>query len=143
MDTSTDASTPAAAAPPSGGISGSNEVMAKPTRRKFTAAYKLKILAEFAACARGQRGLMLRREGLYSSHLESWKRQRQQGELAALAPKKRGRKPGAANPLSAENARLTNQVARLEQRLHQAEAIIDVQKKLSDLLGLHPTAVQP
>lgn len=142
MDTQADTSIQKqASAHTSGGGSQDrgNEVVPKRARRSFTAAYKLRILVEYAACPRNERGLLLRREGLYSSHIECWRRQRQQGELAALTPSKRGRKPGTANPLRPEVLRLEGQVAQLEKRLRQAEAIIDVQKKLSALLGL-PTA---
>jgi transposase len=78
---------------------------------------------------------LLRREGLYSSHLTAWRRQREQGELNALAPKKRGRK-STANPLTEECQRLRKENARLSRRLEQAELIIDVQKKVSALLGI-------
>jgi transposase-like protein len=102
-------------------------------RRHFSAAYKLRILVEADACAqRGQIGALLRREGLYSSHLDKWRKQRAQGQLG---PQKRGRK---ADPQGAEIARLRQEVARLQGRLLQAETIIEVQKKLAGLLGLVP-----
>ena len=112
------------------------EVPAKPKRRQFTAEYKRSILDQAEACRdEGAIGALLRREGLYSSHLTAWRRQRDQGELTALGPKKRGRKP-TANPLAEENQRLRTQNARLSRRLEQAELIIDVQKKVSALLGI-------
>lgn len=79
---------------------------------------------------------MLRREGLYTSHLSAWRRQRERGELEGLSPKKRGRKGGPDKRLVEENRRLAREVARLEKRLAQAETIIDVQKKVSTLLGI-------
>lgn len=112
------------------------EVPAKPRRRQFTAEYKRSIVEQAEACRdEGAIGALLRREGLYSSHLTTWRRQREQGELQALAPKKRGRKP-TANPLADENQRLRAENARLSRRLQQAELIIDVQKKVSALLGI-------
>jgi transposase len=112
------------------------EVPASAKRRRFTAEYKRSILELAEACRdEGAIGALLRREGLYSSHLTTWRRQREQGELQALTPKKRGRKP-AANPLAEENQRLRAENARLSRRLEKAELIIDVQKKVSALLGI-------
>jgi len=112
------------------------EVPANPKRRQFTAEYKRSIMDQAEACRDGGAiGALLRREGLYSSHLTTWRRQREQGEREALAPKKRGRKP-TANPLAEENQRLRADNARLSRRLEQAELIIDVQKKVSALLGI-------
>ena len=112
------------------------EVPAKPKRRQFTAEYKRSIVEQAEACRdEGAIGALLRREGLYSSHLTTWRHQREQGELQALTPKKRGRKP-TANPLAQENQRLHAEVTRLSRRLQQAELIIDVQKKVSALLGI-------
>jgi transposase len=111
-----------------------SEVNAKPERRKFSAEYKRRILEEADACTEaGQIGALLRREGLYSSNLVHWRRQRTEGALKALSPKKRGPKP---DPLADENAALRRRVERLEAELKRAETIIEVQKKLSDLLGL-------
>jgi transposase len=112
------------------------EVSAKPARRRFTAEYKRRILKEADACGPGGIVALLRREGLYSSHLVSWRRQREQGEEAALSPHKRGRKTTPRNPFAAENARLQRENERLQKRLRQAETIIDVQKKLCEMLGL-------
>ncbi len=110
------------------------EVVPRAKRRSFTAAYKLRILEEVAKCNRpGQIGALLRREGLYSSHLTTWRRQRREGQLQGLGPKKRGRK---ADPQAAEIAALRKENERLRNRLEQAELIIDVQKKLSQALGL-------
>lgn len=110
------------------------EVTPKARRRTFSAEYKLRILDEAAACTRpGERGALLRREGLYSSHLTHWRRELREGALAGLKPKQRGRQ---ADPLAAENAALRRENARLQTKLERAETIIAVQKKLSDLLGL-------
>ena len=112
------------------------EVPAKPKRRQFTAEYKSSILDEVETCRdEGAIGAVLRREGLYSSHLTTWRRQREQGEREALTPKKRGRK-STANPLAEENQRLRTENIRLSRRLEKAELIIDVQKKVSALLGI-------
>jgi transposase-like protein len=113
------------------------EVTAKARRRRFTAEYKRRILREADALMEtGGVGEMLRREGLYSSHLTTWRRERERGELDGLAPKPRGRKADPDQALREENQRLARAVARLEQRLAQAEAIIDVQKKVASLLGI-------
>ena len=110
------------------------EVVPKAKRRRFSAEYKLRILEEVDACTEhGQIGAVLRREGLYSSHLSKWRTQRARGALQGLAPQKRGRKPDVQ---AAEIARLRRENQRLQQRLEQAETIIEVQKKLSTLLGL-------
>lgn len=113
----------------------STEIAVKPTRRKFTAEYKLKILQETDQCQPGDVGAVLRREGLFSSHLGAWRREREIGQLQGLAPRRRGRRP---NPLEAENERLRKQLARTEKRLEQAEIILDTQKKLCQLLGVNP-----
>lgn len=114
------------------------EVVVKPRRRQFTAEYKRRILQEVEACTDpGEVGALLRREGLYSSHLTTWRQQRQRGELQGLAPAKRGRK---ADPQAAELARLQRENAHLQTQLERAELIIDVQKKLSQLLGLPATS---
>jgi transposase len=100
------------------------EVPERPERRKFTAEYKIKILAEADACeTHGEIGALLRREGLYSSHLSRWRQRQRAGALGALKPKKRG-----PDDLERENERLSK-------KLTQAETIIDVQKKVSGLLG--------
>jgi len=112
------------------------EVVPRAKRRQFSAKYKLRILSEADQCTqRGEIGALLRREGLYSSHLTTWRRQRDRGQLAGLTPKKRGRKP---DPQAAELTRLQRENERLKARLEQAETIIEVQKKLSQMLGLAP-----
>ena len=111
------------------------EVVAKAQRRKFTAEYKLGIVEEADHVTDpGAIGALLRREGLYSSHLVEWRRLRDAGALGALS-KKRGRKP-TRNPLAEENGKLKAELARVNQKLQQAEIIIDVQKKVSALLGI-------
>jgi len=111
------------------------EVVPRAKRRQFTAKYKLRILEEADRCTeRGQIGELLRREGLYSSHLSKWRQQRARGQLQGLAPKKRGRK--SQDPSAAELAQLRRENERLRVQLEQAEIIIDVQKKLAKLLGL-------
>jgi len=113
------------------------EVPEKPVRRRFSAEYKLRILAEADGCMeQGQVGELLRREGLYSSLLSTWRRQRDEGILAGLAPKRRGRKAKPKNPLADENARLQRENDRLKEKLRQAELIIDVQKKVSEMLNI-------
>ena len=110
------------------------EVVPTAKRRKFTAGYKLHILDEADDCTEpGQIGALLRREGLYSSHLRTWRRQRERGIFEALGPKKRGRKNKDEEK---ELSSLRRENEQLQERLEQAEAIIDVQKKLSQLLGL-------
>ena len=106
------------------------EVVAKPTRRRFTAADKLRILKLADACtAMGSLGALLRAEGLYASNLTTWRRQRTEGGLLALTLQKRGRKESVRHPLQAENETLRKENTRLSTRLKQAELIIDVQKK--------------
>ena len=107
------------------------EVVVRARRRQFSAAYKLRILQEADGCQeRGQIGALLRREGLYSSHLSTWRKQRAVGELT---DKQRGRK---GDPAAAELKRLKRENERLRKELEKAELIIDVQKKLSQALGL-------
>jgi transposase len=113
------------------------EVSALPVRarrRQFTVAYTLRILHEADHCAIGQLGALLRREGLYSSHLSTWRQQRAAGTLAALAPQRRGR-PAIAHE-ARELARLREENARLTRKLAAAETVIDIQKKVATLLGL-------
>jgi len=109
----------------------------RPVRRRFTAEYKLQILDEVdRATESGQIGALLRREGLYSSHLANWRKLRSEGMLAGLEPKRRGPKTSPDAPLVAENERLQRDNRRLTAKLRQAETIIEVQKKLSELLGI-------
>jgi transposase len=112
------------------------EVVPQAKRRRFSAEYKLRILEEVDACSEpGQIGALLRREGLYSSHLTTWRRQRAQGQLAGLSPKRRGRKPSVDEALVKELDALKRENQHLQSRLQQAETIIEVQKKLSGVLG--------
>lgn len=125
------------------GMAGNNakrpdpEVSERAQRRTFTAAYKLRILAEAEACAsgRGELGALLRREGLYSSHLTTWRKQHEVGALQALAPKPRGRKRHR-DPVQEQLAQLQRENDRLQRQLEQAQTIIEVQKKISTLLEL-------
>ena len=112
------------------------EVESKAKRRRFSAAYKRRILDEADKGGPGAIAGLLRREGLYSSHLTTWRKQREAGEIAGLEPRKRGKKPVPKNPLAGEVQRLARENRRLQKRLRQAEIIIDVQKKLCDVLGL-------
>src|SRR5271168_3453621 len=115
----------------------SPELSDRPRRRSFTAQSKLRILAETDRAAEtGGIGAILRREGLYSSALTDWRRQRDAGAFSALAPGKRGPKTAEPNPLTAEMAALQRNNARLTQRLARAEAVIDIQKKVAALLGI-------
>lgn len=112
------------------------EVPVAAVRRRFTAEYKLRILKQADACSgSGDLGKLLRREGLYSSNLATWRRQREEGVLSALRPRKRGRKETDRNPLIEENAKLRRENELLTERLRRAEIIIDVQKKVSQMLG--------
>jgi transposase-like protein len=116
-------------------------VLEKPVRRRYSAEYKQRILLEADRCSEtGQLGQLLRREGLYSSHLITWRKQREQGVLSGLAPKKRGRKPNPKDPLIQENQRLSREIERLASELKKAETIIDIQKKLSEVLGISPAS---
>lgn len=111
------------------------EVREKPVRRRFTAEYKARILDEADRCAEpGQIGALLRREGLYSSHLTNWRRQRNAG----LESKQRGRKPKPNREEQQQLERLKRENQRLAERLRQAEIIIDVQKKVCEMLGIPP-----
>src|SRR5487761_895063 len=118
------------------------EVVAKPKRRTYTAEYKLGILqeAEAAAATRGGIGSLLRREGLYSPLLATWRHERTNGILEALTPQKRGPK-SKRHPMDEENQKLRRQNARLAEDLRKAHIIIDVQKKVAALLG-HPIPEQ-
>ncbi len=111
------------------------EVVAKPKRRRFTAEYRLRILEEAERCTEsGEVGRLLRREGLYSSHLTAWRKARRDGALRGLRSKKRGAKPKASNPLEPKVRELEAKVARLEKELHKAHTILDVQGKVAGLL---------
>ena len=110
------------------------EVVPRAKRRQFTTAYKLRVLEEADQYQEaGQIGALLRREGLYSSHLARWRQLREQGQLQALGSGKRGRKP---EPQNEELKQLRQDNQRLRAQLEQAELVLEVQKKLSQLLGL-------
>jgi transposase len=118
------------------GAAEETEVVAKAQRRRFTAEYKRQILREADRCTQpGEIGALLRREGLYSSHLTTWRAARERGELAGLAPKPRGPKvtpPDRRDKKLAEQAR---EIARWKARAERAEALVELQKKLAALLG--------
>ena len=119
------------------GTGSDPEVLEKPKRRRFTATEKLRVLERADACTvDGEIGALLRSEGLYSSHLSNWRRQRDSGALAGLAPNKRGPKPNPTNEQIQRNVELERENQRLRERLAQAETIIEVQKKVSSLLGI-------
>ncbi len=112
-----------------------SEVVAHPRRRSFTAAYKRSIIDQADAAQHSRAvGALLRREGLYASHLTTWRRQLKQGECDALAPKKRGPK-AVVSPLVKQNREQEAVIARLTRKLKNAELIIEVQKKVAALLG--------
>jgi len=113
------------------------EVPEKAIRRKYPGEYKLEILKEAETCTHpGELGALLRREGLYSSHLTTWRRQKDQGMLSALSPKKRGPKNLKRNPLNLKIAQLEREIQRLQRKLQQAETIIEIQKKISEILQI-------
>ena len=113
------------------------EVRERAVRRRFTAEYKLRILKEAESCkGHGQFGSLLRREGLYSSNLITWRRQMEKGTLEALSPRKRGPKAKRPDPSAHRIAELERENERLNKKLRQAEIIIDVQKKISEILQI-------
>lgn len=112
------------------------EVVAKPTRRQFTAQYRLRIVQEADRCTEpGAVGQLLRREGLYSSHLNKWRKTYRDGALGALSPKKRGRKAEERNPLDRRVRQLEGELARTREELRRANLILDMQGKVAGLLG--------
>lgn len=116
------------------------EVVAVAQRRQFSLAYKKRILEEARACTEpGEMGALLRREGLYSSLLSKWRQAEESGQLNGQEAQPRGRKPAPEAELRRELERAQRQVARLEAQLAQARAIIEIQKKVSQLLGLELT----
>jgi transposase len=124
------------AACPAGRVDRNLEVLERPVRRRFTAEYKERMVREAEGCTQsGQIGSLLRREGLYSSLLDKWRSKLAQGGRAALVEAKRGRKP-KRTPVEVENEALRKQNARLERRLKQAETILEIQKKVSEILGV-------
>lgn len=113
------------------------EVTAKAKRRRFSAAEKLRILNEADRCTKpGERGALLRREGLYSSHLSAWRQARARGELAGLSPRSRGPKAKPVDARDRKIAELERENRRLQARLERAEGLIEVQKKVSQILGI-------
>ena len=113
------------------------EVEPKAVRRRFGAQYKRSVLEQADRCTNpGDIGALLRREGLYSSHLSSWRRQREQGALGGLAPRKRGRKPDPATAERRVIAKLNKENERLQRQLKKAHTIIEFQKKLSEILEI-------
>jgi hypothetical protein len=112
------------------------EVPATPQRRRFTAQYKRSVLEQVDACTKpGEIGALLRREGLYSSVLANWRLARDRGEFASLQPKQRGRKRKQVDPRDLRITELENQLAKETLRRERAEAIVDLQKKLTTLFG--------
>ena len=111
------------------------EVPAKGKRRQFTNEYKRRILAEADRCGPGEISALLRREGLYSSHLASWRDARDRGELGSATPKKRGPKPKAVDPGAKRIAELERENAKLKARAERAEFLVEMQKKMAALLG--------
>lgn len=113
------------------------EVTEKAARRRFSTEYKRKILKEADACTReGEIGALLRREGLYSSHLAVWRAARERGEIAGLAPRKRGPKVAPADPRDRKIVELERETRRWKARAERAEALVDLQKKVSMILGI-------
>lgn len=113
------------------------EVLAGVARRRFTARYKLDILREADGCIRpGELGALLRREGLYSSHLAAWRAARERHALEGMSSKKRGPKSKPKDARQRRIAHLEREVKRLRARAERAEALVEVQKKLSELLGI-------
>ena len=111
--------------------------MAQATRRRFTAEYKLRVLREADACTEpGEIGALLRREGWYTSHLCLWRKQRRARALMGLTPARRGPAPKATNPLAAKVAALEQETRGLTARAERAEALVELQKKVSEILGV-------
>jgi transposase-like protein len=113
------------------------EVSAKAQRRRFTAEYKRRILKEADRCLRpGEIGVLLRREGLYSSALTTWRAARERGGMAGLAPKKRGRRAQRVDPLARKIALQEREIAQWKARAQRAEALVEIQKKFSEMVGV-------
>src|SRR3990172_5733555 len=113
------------------------EVAEKASRRQFSAEYKRKILKDADACTReGEIGALLRREALYSSHLAVWRAARERGEIAGLLPKKRGPKVTPPDPRDRKIVELERETRRWKSRAERAEALVDLQKKVSMILGI-------
>jgi transposase len=111
------------------------EVPAKGTRRRFTNEYKRRILAEADRCKPGELSALLRREGLYSSHLASWRGARDRGEIGGATPKKRGPKAKTVDPSAKRIAELERENAKLRARADRAEFLVEMQKKMAQVLG--------
>jgi transposase len=122
------------------GLAPDPETVVKAARRQFTAEYKLRVLAEADGCTKGEIGALLRREGLYSSHLTDWRRQRAEGALAGLRPKKRGRR--GQDPATVRIAQLERENRQLRDKLERAQLVIEVQGKVSRLLGIPPRSLE-
>lgn len=121
---------------PSNGSGGDPEILERASRRLFGAAYKLRVLEEADRCSSpGEVGALLRREGLYSSHLSQWRKQRREGALSSMSASKRGAR-ARQTPAQREVERLRCENERLRKKLSQAEKVIEVQKKLSEVLGV-------
>ena len=113
------------------------EVLARPRRRTFSADYKLRILLEAQGCTKpGEIGALLRREGLYRAQLSGWRAARERGELSGLAGKKRGPRARKVDERDRRIAELERENRRLHKKLERAEALVDVQKKVSEILGI-------
>jgi transposase-like protein len=113
------------------------EVAEKAVRRRFSVEYKRRVLKEADGCVRpGELGALLRREGLYSSHLRTWRAARERGEIAGLAPKKRGPKTVVKDGRDRRIVELEREVQRWQARAERAEALVELQKKVSSLLGV-------
>jgi len=118
------------------------QVSARPKRRRFTAAFKAQVVEEAERCTHsGEIGALLRREGLYSSQLSKWRTLYRAGALQSLRDDKRGRKR-TKHPLDDENTQLRKTNERLARRLEQAEAIIEIQKKVASMLGIPLNSVE-
>jgi transposase-like protein len=117
-------------------VAQETEVLAKAQRRRFTAAEKLRVLREADRCTKpGELSALLRREGLYSSHLATWRAARQRGELAGLAPRARGPQAKPVDPRDKKLVEQAREITRLQARLERAEGLIELQKKVAQLLG--------
>jgi len=125
-----------AGAPPAAPPDGEVEVVAKAERRRFTAEYKRRIVREADRCTKpGEIGALLRREGLYSSLLTTWRAARDRGEYEGLSPKKRGPKATPPDPRDKKIAEQEREITRLRKRAERAEALVELQKKVAALLG--------
>lgn len=114
-----------------------SEVLEHPGRKKFSAKYKLQILNEIdSAVQPGEKGAILRREGIYSSNISTWRKQRERGELEGLSPKKRGPKSAKPDPKDKQIKELERQNKRLQRKLARANLLLDIQKKISEITGI-------